>query len=109
MSESMPRSANEDPALMFFVFLIPRILATASGNEIWLPAAAPFRLTATTIEASTGWGCCRKISIVFKQDTIRWGSVPPTSVSLSPLIESIMRPTSPMAPHWIAAPGRPRD
>lgn len=82
----------------------PRMLAMASTALTVESLLPPRRLEASTMEASTGWGCCRNTSMVLRQDWMRWGRVPPTSVSLPPIV-SRMRPTSPMAPHWMATCG----
>lgn len=76
----------------------PRMLATASNSPTWLVSAPALRLSASTIEASTGCGCCKKWSIVARHEVIRCGKVPPTTVSLSPIVSST-KPTSPIAPH----------
>ncbi len=91
----------------WLVWLLPKMWATASTKSLWLPAS----LFTTVLSASTKLditGCCwhRKRSSTSRQDVMRCGRVPPITVSLPPMVSSTT-PTSPMAPHWIASPGRP--
>uniref|UniRef100_A0A8W7P976 Uncharacterized protein n=1 Tax=Anopheles coluzzii TaxID=1518534 RepID=A0A8W7P976_ANOCL len=104
ISESMPRSASVAPSDTFLVSFRPRMFAMQPTRLT--PPVSVLRFSAITIEASTGEGCCMNRSIVCRQDGMRWGSVPPTTVSLSPRFSSTS-PVSPIAPHWMAVAGRP--
>lgn len=90
-----------------WVQLLPRTWATASTKFLWLPAS----LLTTILSARTKLditGCCwhRKRSSTSRQDVMRCGRVPPITVLLPPMVSNTT-PTSPMAPHWTARPGRP--
>uniref|UniRef100_A0A2M3ZLN3 Uncharacterized protein n=1 Tax=Anopheles braziliensis TaxID=58242 RepID=A0A2M3ZLN3_9DIPT len=104
ISESIPRSANVEASDTFLVSFRPRMFAIQLTRLT--PPVSVLRFSAITIEASTGLGCCMNRSIVCRQDGIRCGSVPPTTVSLSPRFSSTS-PVSPIAPHWMAVAGRP--
>ena len=59
--------------------------------------------SAITIEESTDSDLCRKPSRVARQEVMRWGRVPPITVSLVPRLSNMI-PTSPIAPHCTARP-----
>lgn len=91
----LPKSANDAWSGTFFKSFNPKILATQPTKLT--PLLSALRFSATTIEARTACGSCMNKSIVCKQETIRCGNVPPTTVSLSPRL-SMTKPVSPIAP-----------
>ena len=90
--------------LLFSCFTVSPIIL----HIVCIKLSVVFRISVCSFSAgtkllTTGIFWCKRKSRDSRQDNMRWGIVPPATVSFPPTV-SMKTPTSPMGPHCIAKP-----